>query len=166
MDDRNIKSGFPQNTEVLVKDYAKLVYSVCWSYQNCGVPIEDLKQEGMIGLLMAYSKFDASKGTQFSTYAMYWIKKQILQALNKESTSTINYTSYHELKPQVETPEAVTKSIKLPPGIPELEAQIIHYSFAEKLTIKEIAQKLQLSNEQIRQLRQKALRRIKSIKAE
>jgi RNA polymerase sigma factor (sigma-70 family) len=126
------------------------------------MPFEDLKQEALMGLLVAYDKFDPTRGTQFSTYATYWIKKHILQALNKEYISSPNFENYSEPTPQICCPESASESLELPPNMPELEAKIVRLSYETKLTIKEIAQALNLSNEQTKQLRSKALRRIKA----
>lgn len=152
---------FPNNQDDLIRDYARLAYSVCKTYQNSGMPLEDLKQEALMGLLVAWERFDPSKGTQFSTYAVYWIKKHILQALDKEYISSPNFENYCEPAPQISSPESSPESLQLPTDIPELEANILRLSYEQKLTIKEIAQSLHLTNEQTKQLRSKALRRIK-----
>ncbi len=155
---------FPLNADQLIQDYARLVYSVCHSYQNCGIPLEDLKQEGLMGLLAAYARFDHDKGTRFSTYAVYWIKKYILEAITKEHKSSLKNTDLSELVIAHGSDQKEAERLILPPDMPPLEMQILRLSFETKLTIKEIATELSLSNEQVRQLRLKALRRIKATK--
>lgn len=58
-----------------------LVISVARHYQNCGLPLDDLIQEGSIGLLKAIHKFDLAKGYRFATYAPWWIRQSITRAL-------------------------------------------------------------------------------------
>lgn len=159
---RNLPEGYPKNQDELIEDYTKLAYGVCKTYQNYGMPLEDLRQEALIGLLMAYERFDPSKGTQFSTYAVYWIKKQILQALDQEFVGSSFIENYAEHNPPENNPEKVSERLKLPEDMPEREAQVLRLSYEKKLTIKEIAQRLKISNEQTKQLRSKALRRFKS----
>ncbi|MGI6197794.1 MAG: sigma-70 family RNA polymerase sigma factor [Candidatus Cloacimonadaceae bacterium] len=157
----NTPEDYPKNQDELIQSYAKLAYGICKSYQNYGMPLEDLRQEALIGLLMAYERFDSSKGTLFSTYAVYWIKKQILQALDRESMGTSYIENYAEHNPEQSNPEKVSEKLTLPVDMPEREAQVLRLSYEKKLTIKEIAQQLQITNEQTKQLRSKALRRIK-----
>ncbi|HAN41074.1 MAG TPA: sigma-70 family RNA polymerase sigma factor [Candidatus Cloacimonetes bacterium] len=153
---------YPKNQDELIRDYAKLAYGICKTYQNYGIPLEDLRQEAMIGLLMAYDRFDPSKGTQFSTYAVYWIKKQILQALDQEFVGSSYIENYAEHNPAVSNPEKVSERLKLPADMPEREAEVLRLSYEKKLTIKEIAQRMNITNEQTKQLRGKALRRVKN----
>ena len=63
----------------------RLVVSTAVKYQGHNVPLEDLIQEGNIGLIKAASKFDYRKGVKFSNYATWWIKLEIMQALDNTS---------------------------------------------------------------------------------
>lgn len=67
--------------EKLIKDHQRLVYSIANKWKGRGVEFLDLVQEGNIGLLTALKHFDPDKGTQFSTYAYYWVKKCIRDAV-------------------------------------------------------------------------------------
>jgi len=60
----------------LCMNYLPLIKSLAYKYKGNGVPLEDLIQEGFLGLLEAKSRFDPSKKVKFSTYAFYWIKKK------------------------------------------------------------------------------------------
>ena len=71
--------------EKLIKANLRLVVKLAKEYQNLGLELADLISEGNIGLTRAAEKFDAQKGTRFSTYACYWIKQSIKRALSNKS---------------------------------------------------------------------------------
>ena len=73
------------NTDQLLSTHRGYVTEVALKYRRFGVPLDDLINEGAIGLLEAAQRFDASRGTKFLTYASYWIHKQILGALEYQS---------------------------------------------------------------------------------
>lgn len=67
--------------EVMINHNLRLVISIAKTYVLCGIPIEDLVQEGNIGLMKAVDKFDANFGNKFSTYATWWIRQSISRML-------------------------------------------------------------------------------------
>jgi RNA polymerase sigma factor (sigma-70 family) len=69
----------------LVELHAGLVRSVASHYRDLGLPIEDLVQEGSIGLLEAIERFDAARGASFSTYARWCVRRAITRALTDNS---------------------------------------------------------------------------------
>src|SRR6266536_902825 len=71
----------------LVAAHLPLVIHIARRYEDAGVDLMDLIQEGNIGLMRAAQKFDPSMGVQFSTYAAYWIKEAILSALGQRIVS-------------------------------------------------------------------------------
>lgn len=82
-----------QARDQLVQANLRLVISIAVKYQGHNVPLEDLIQEGNIGLIKAASKFDYRKGFKFSTYAIWWIKQAIMRTLDNFSRS-IRLPSY------------------------------------------------------------------------
>lgn len=82
---RRIKNGDRQALEKLVKANLRFVVSVAKQYQHSKVPLNDLINEGNIGLVKAAQKFDETKGFKFISYAVWWIRQSIMQALADNS---------------------------------------------------------------------------------
>ena len=82
---RHVKQGHADALNELVESNLSFVVKVASEYRNLGLPFEDLLNEGNIGLIEAAHRYDASKGTKFITYAIWWIRKSILKALSEHS---------------------------------------------------------------------------------
>src|SRR5882757_9274837 len=78
---QKIERGDLHAKELLVNSNLRLVASNARRYQNQGLPLGDLVQEGMLGLIRASEKFDWRKGFRFSTYATLWIRQAIQRGL-------------------------------------------------------------------------------------
>src|ERR1700742_73686 len=78
---QRIERGDLHAKELLVNSNLRLVASNARRYQNQGLPLADLVQEGMLGLIRASEKFDWRKGFRFSTYATLWIRQAIQRGL-------------------------------------------------------------------------------------
>jgi RNA polymerase primary sigma factor len=82
---RRIRAGSEEALDKLVRSNLRFVVSVAKRYQNQGVSLADLINEGNIGLMRAAQKFDETKGIKFISYAVWWIRQAILQALAEQS---------------------------------------------------------------------------------
>ena len=82
---RLIKEGNEEALSNLVKANLRFVVSVAKQYQNLGLPLSDLINEGNLGLMVAAKRFDGTKGFKFISYAVWWIRQSILQALAEQS---------------------------------------------------------------------------------
>ncbi len=126
---QRIKQGDQLALEKLVKANLRFVVSVAKQYQHNGLSLNDLINEGNVGLVKAAQKFDETKGFKFISYAVWWIRQSIMQALAEQSRlvrlplnkvgslSKIN-RAFSELEQQFErepTPEELAEVLELAP---------------------------------------------------
>ncbi len=82
---RRARKGEKLAIDALVKSNLRFVVNVAKKYQNQGMPLSDLINEGNIGLMNAIDRYDVDKGYHFISYAVWWIRQGILKAICEKS---------------------------------------------------------------------------------
>lgn len=82
---RAIQNGCKKSKQRLIESNMRLVINIAKGYRNRAIALEDLIQEGAIGLMQAAERFDPEKGFRFSTYATHWIRQAIGRAIDNKS---------------------------------------------------------------------------------
>jgi len=125
---QRIKRGDQTALEKLTRANLRFVVSVAKQYQNQGLSLPDLINEGNLGLIKAAGKFDETRGFKFISYAVWWIRQSILQALAEQSRivrlplnqvgslNKINkaYSKFEQENERKPSPEELAESLELP----------------------------------------------------
>lgn len=82
---KRIKKGDERARNRMIEANLRFVVKIAKNYQNQGLPLSDLINEGNIGLMTALEKFDVEKGYHFISYAVWWIRQSIVKAINEKS---------------------------------------------------------------------------------
>jgi len=126
-----IKKGDKKAADQLAIANLRFVVSVAKRYQNQGIPFEDLVSIGNMGLLKAVKKFDASKNFKFISYAVWWIRQSILQAISSQSRITdipLNQTA--KIWRVRKAVEKLSQKYHKRPSVEEVSEET-HYSYYE-----------------------------------
>ena len=234
---QRIKQGDQAALEKLTRANLRFVVSVAKQYQNQGLSLPDLINEGNLGLIKAAEKFDETRGFKFISYAVWWIRQQILQALaeqsrivrlplnqvgslNKINKELSKFEQEHERRPSADelaerldlTPDKIQDTLRVSgrhvsvdapfvegedntlldvmvnndspnadssliseslsteidralSTLPSRESDIIRLFFGiggQELTLEEIGDKFGLTRERVRQIKEKAIRRLRN----
>jgi RNA polymerase primary sigma factor len=125
---QRIKKGDRLALEKLTRANLRFVVSVAKQYQNQGLSLPDLINEGNLGLIKAAEKFDETRGFKFISYAVWWIRQSILQALAEQSRivrlplnqvgslNKINkaFSKFEQQHERTPTPEELAEALDLP----------------------------------------------------
>ena len=121
---RKVSQGDPQAREAMIRSNLRLVVSIAKHYQGRGLPVLDLVQEGVVGLIRAVEKFEWSRGLRFSTYATFWVRQAIGRALQNGSRPIRVPASVIEREQRVAKADAdASMSLRREPTTDELAAE-------------------------------------------
>lgn len=178
--------------EKLINANLKFVPTIAKQFKGCGLPFADIVEEGNIGLIKAIDRFDPKRDTKVISYAVWWIRKCILEAIEKKGMidaenvddilkPTLNDDDIQtdETNIKIIVPEKIydieenespfnVKQIveELFEGVPERERSIISEYYGlygdNPKTLDEIGLEINLTKERVRQLNEKALKKMRS----
>lgn len=180
-----IKKGDKEALQKLVNANLRFVVTIAKQYRNTGVCFSDIISEGNIGLIKAAQKFDKSKGVKFISYAVWWIRSSIneyINSLNRYNivndgdiylNNSINAEYEYnanlinsEFEDEISNKQSRNTSIEdLLQSLETREKKILALYFGlygnNECTLDEIGQEMQLTKERVRQIKDKAMVKLK-----
>lgn len=150
--------------EIKIEDYFPLVKKIVKRYENLGLEKDDLFQEGCLGLIEAKKNYKEEKKVNFSVYARFWIKKHIIESIERYRKQKIYISEekmFHLFNTKLSDYSEISYKLNLNLLTKE-ERKIIEEFYLKEKTLKEIADELRMSREQVRQIKQKALMKLKN----
>ena len=137
---KRIRAGDRQAFNQLIRANLRFVVSVCRNYQNQGLPLADLINEGNLGLIRAAKRFDETRQYKFISYAVWWVRQSILQALSEQGrliklpTSRIGKISrIHKAALKLEqklgrpaTPKEISQALEMEVQSVEISVEMSH----------------------------------------
>jgi RNA polymerase primary sigma factor len=136
-----IKKGDKRARELMIKANLRLVVKIAHDYENFGLPLLDLINEGNIGLMKAVERFDPAKGGKLSTYGSWWIKQSIKRALANQSKT---------IRLPVHLVDKISKMRRTAMKLQEI--------FGREPTDEELAEEMGMSSARVAQMRMAAIR--------
>ncbi len=178
---QRIRKGDRVALEKLTRANLRFVVSVAKQYQNQGLSLPDLINEGNLGLIKAAEKFDETRGFKFISYAVWWIRQSILQALAEQSRivrlplnqvegedNSLLDVLVNDDSPMADRSlvnESLAREIdRALSTLTDREKEIIQMFFGigqQEMTLEEIGDKFGLTRERVRQIKEKAIRRLR-----
>ena len=115
------RNGDEKAMKRLVESNLRFVCSIAKDYIYTGIPIEDLIQEGNLGIMKAVSRFDETRGFRFISYAVWWIRQSILQSAYETGSSVrLPVNRINAINKVVKATESLTKKLNREPTIKEI----------------------------------------------
>jgi len=122
---QQIKQGDKTALDKLVKANLRFVVSVARQYQNYGLPLLDMINEGNMGLMRAAKKFDETRGYKFISYAVWWIRQAIIQAIaNQSRTVRVPVNRSEELRRIKQTSKYLQHELGRKPEVDEIAEEM------------------------------------------
>jgi len=145
------KAGDQRAMQKLVECNLRFVISIAKDHAYTGMPLEDLIQEGNLGIIKAVDKFDADKGYKFISYAVWWIRQAILQsAYESGNTVRLPVNRINAINKVSKATESLTKELGRNPTIKEISDFYINDETGDtELTEKEIKNAYSDSNHEV-----------------
>ena len=169
-----IHEGDRQALDKLVRANLRFVVCVAKEYQDQGLSMLDLINEGNVGLIRAAERFDEKRGIKFISYAVWWIRERILHALAEEQRHISR--QFHDTLPSPDSlivlPGLSEETISADTNqvlslLSEREKLIIERSFGingqPEMTLEEIGDTLDLTRGRVCQIRNKAIRKLRAM---
>ena len=171
---KKIHAGDRAALEKLVRANLRFVVTVANQYKDQGLSLPDLINEGNVGLIRAAEKFDETRGFKFISYAVWWIRERILQALAEEQKHNSRQLSGELLSPDnliapsgLSDETASDETNRAFNMLGERERIIIECTFGingqPEMTLEEIGERMGLSRQRVRQIREKSIRKLRTI---
>lgn len=140
---QKIKQGDQRALEKLTKANLRFVVSVAKQYQNQGLSLPDLINEGNLGLIKAAQRFDETRGFKFISYAVWWIRQSILQALAEQSRIVrLPLNKIGAINKINKTYNSLEQKFERPPNPDEIAAKL-------DITVKEVKESLKNSGRHV-----------------
>lgn len=117
---RRIRAGDQAAVEIIVNANIRFVRKIAQDFLTSGLPLPELIANGNLGLMVAIEKFDPEKGLKFITYAVWWIKARIREAINDQRTVKSPYTAIADARKIDRVTEAMEQAEEREPTLEEL----------------------------------------------
>lgn len=134
------RGGDQRAMQKLVESNLRFVLSIAKEYTYTGIPIEDLIQEGNLGIIKAVERFDDTKGFRFISYAVWWIRQSIMQAAYETGSSVrLPVNRINAINKVMKANEALSKELGREPSAKEISDFYLNKETGERgITEKEV----------------------------